>query len=84
MSSALAIGAIFYGVYALSGFSSKATAKQVQNLHADIRADIERGGLWGFVCRVVQPFVWLIALPQESVGAALGLAMALLALSAII
>ena len=83
MSSALAIVAVIYGVYALSAFSSETPDKQVRKLHADIRAEVERGGLWGVVCRIVQPFVWLLALPLESTGAALGLAMALLALSVI-
>lgn len=63
-----------YGAYSLSASSFGVAAKEVTALHKDLRAEVARGGLKGLVCRVVQPIVWLLALPMESLSSALALA----------
>ncbi|WP_343624359.1 hypothetical protein [Roseateles puraquae] len=65
---------IAYAVFSLQVSTIGIGAKEVSELHADIRAEIRRGGAMGLACRLIQPFVWLLAFPIESLGGALGLA----------
>ncbi|MFG6458322.1 hypothetical protein [Roseateles sp. BYS96W] len=65
---------IAYAFFSLGVSTFGVGAKEVSELHADIQAEIGRGGAMGQACRLIQPLIWLLALPMDSLGWALGLA----------
>jgi hypothetical protein len=74
MPGLLLISGIVYGVYSLSATAFAVGTKHLKALHEDLRAEIRRGGAMGSVCRFIQPLIWLLTLPLESLLSALALA----------
>lgn len=52
-------------------------------MHEDLRREVQRGGAWGMLCRVLQPLVWLLTLPMSKPGVALLLAIMTVSFGAI-
>ena len=74
MSGLLLISGTVYGVYSLNAMAAVVGTKHVKALHEDLRAEIRSGGAWGSVCRFIQPLIWLLTLPLESLLSAFALA----------
>jgi len=65
---------VAYAFFALSVSAFGVGGKEVAALHEDIRGEIAGGGPMGLACRLIQPLIWLLALPMEQLSLALALA----------
>lgn len=84
MSHSLVIIGVVYGALSVAVSSFGASEKSVEALHQDLGAEIGRGGAKAVVCRALQPVIWLLTLPMQSLSSALALATLLVCAGALL
>ena len=84
MSPSLVIIGVIYGALSFGVSSFGVTDESVEALHEDLRAEVGRGGAKAVVCRVIQPIIWLLTLPIQSISSALALAALLVCTGALL
>ena len=74
MSPSFVIAGLIYGAISVAISSFSVSERSIEELRKDLSVEIALGGVKAAVCRLIQPLIWLLTLPMESLSSALALA----------